>query len=79
MEVLTAYIWNKMVSIAIFSLYKPGSPWRAVLTVTDGLVPLGVPESLPDDFEQIQGGLDHPSSAEPMKQQKKSELVMTDT
>lgn len=47
--------------------------------MTDGLVPLGVPESLPDDFEQIQGGPDHPSSAEPMKQQKNSELVMIGT
>lgn len=38
--------------------------------MTAGLVPLGVPESLPDDFEQIQGGPDHPSSAGPMKQTK---------
>lgn len=37
-------------------------------TVTAGLVPPGAPESPLDDSEQIQGGHDRPSSAEPRKQ-----------
>lgn len=47
---------------------KPGSLWRSVQTVTAGLVPPGAPESPLDDSEQIQGGPDRPSSAEPRKQ-----------
>lgn len=45
----------------------PDSPWRSVQIVTAGLVPPGAPESPLDDSEQIQGGPDRPSSAEPRK------------
>lgn len=47
---------------------KPGSLWRSAQTVTAALVPPRAPESPLDDSEQIQGGPDHPSSAEPRKQ-----------